>query len=1207
MSSVEDLRADATFMDKYSRQIAAYGLEAMLKLVKMRILIVGLRGIGIEVAKNSCLAGVSMMTLHDPEPVSIEDLGSNFFLTEEELNEPRAKVCTPKVQELNDTCAVECSVGELNEELVSNHGIMVMTQGTREEAIRWNNFCRTQSPPISFVQVITSGVFGSVFVDHGDEFEIKDPDGKAPLVKLCSPQAKPYRPAIVEMEDDDGKYTLCTCITPDGQTPGSFPDNGLVVFSDVDGCKTADGKSINDMGPLRIYRKEGAGGDPCNTFRIGANSGEYTPLSGLSAWEASGFVTQEKEPKKVSFRSLEANIDKPGGLGAMFGMKEGFVWNDKYFGMDELHIHVAYQAVYDFVAEKQSWPKVNDSADAEACVAYATKYMEKVEGFGMGLEVKEPLVTKIANFAGVELQAMTAFWGGIVSQELVKVSGKFTPIQQYLNVSMEAVLPDTKPTDTDPIGSRYDDLIQIFGRSFVERLGNLNIFMVGCGALGCEYIKNFALNGVCCGPEGNLTITDNDRIEVSNLNRQFLFRADNVGQAKSSAAFERAQLMNKNIKVTALQEFVGPSTENIFDNDFWCGVDLVANALDNMKARFYVDDKCVFYEKPLLESGTMGTGFNVDVVVPHMTKSYKDGGEADEGGGVPMCTLRNFPHLIDHCIEWSRAQLEDMFAVPAAQAATFLENAEEYVAKKKATTIDDTSRQRHTKIQQALDMLTKVKATLEIAAGKPTIEVCVEMAWNSFHQMFRDKINDLTSMFPKDAKDKAGNDFWSGHRKYPSSAEYDSENPLHVAYMINATNLYASMLALESHPVKPPPEVVLEQRWCAQFREPKWLNGIVSKLAVPEYKKGKVGDLTGDEDGAAAEADTGNPTEELNAIFDELLELAKQLDGATLIPADFEKDDDDNFHIDFITACSNLRAFNYQIPAAPRDKCKVIAGKIIPAIATTTASVCGLVMLEMFKMLQHKPVEAMQNGNCDIGSNVYNFFEAMPPARIQMRTELNKEMVKVALINYPDQFDDKGNLKDEFKEYYEETVGAFPDPHNKWDKNWLDGTKDLTLQGLIDAINGYLNTNGAPEGTRVSLVSGPVTTEKDESGDIKASSTMYWNPQMKSTQANLDVSWTKLLMEKDGLDVSNLDFLALTDTIMTVAISDKKDCMVEVPMFLLRLSENSAFKTYSAQRFGSGMWRTMPWVESETLRRQLGALESYTYSLEERLTKLEAK
>ena len=41
-----------------------------------------------------------------------------------------------------------------------------------------------------------------------------------------------------------------------------------------------------------------------------------------------------------------------------------------------------------------------------------------------------------------------------------------------------------------------------------------------------------------------------------------------------------------------------------------------------------------------------------------------------------------------------------------------------------------------------------------------------------------------------------------------------------------------------------------------------------------------MGDLTGDEDGAGAEADSGNPSDELTAIFDELLELAKQLDGA---------------------------------------------------------------------------------------------------------------------------------------------------------------------------------------------------------------------------------------------------------------------------------------------------------------------------------------
>ena len=70
--------------------------------------------------------------------------------------------------------------------------------------------------------------------------------------------------------------------------------------------------------------------------------------------------------------------------------------------------------------------------------------------------------------------------------------------------------------------------------------------------------------GVACGPKGVLTITDNDRIEGSNLNRQFLFRGDNVGQQKSEAAAARATVMNSAIKINAMGTLVAPNTEDVF-------------------------------------------------------------------------------------------------------------------------------------------------------------------------------------------------------------------------------------------------------------------------------------------------------------------------------------------------------------------------------------------------------------------------------------------------------------------------------------------------------------------------------------------------------------------------------------------------------------------------------------------------------------------
>ena len=177
---------------------------------------------------------------------------------------------------------------------------------------------------------------------------------------------------------------------------------------------------------------------------------------------------------------------------------------------------------------------------------------------------------------------MAAMFGGMVGQEVIKaVSGKFHPLHQWLYFDAIEALPlkPHRPTceETKPSGSRYDAQIAVFGRSFQDKLAAANVFLVGAGALGCEFLKNFALMGVACSSSsssssplttntntttpsttttekrlGHVTVTDDDQIERSNLSRQFLFRDWDVGQPKSGCGARAAQQINPTLRITPL-------------------------------------------------------------------------------------------------------------------------------------------------------------------------------------------------------------------------------------------------------------------------------------------------------------------------------------------------------------------------------------------------------------------------------------------------------------------------------------------------------------------------------------------------------------------------------------------------------------------------------------------------------------------------------
>ena len=271
---------------------------------------------------------------------------------------------------------------------------------------------------------------------------------------------------------------------------------------------------------------------------------------------------------------------------------------------------------------------------------------------------------------------MAAAIGGIVAQEVIKAcSGKFMPIKQWLYFDALECLPqDTSGLTAEscqPTGSRYDGQISIFGKDFQDKMTQQKFMVVGSGAIGCELLKNFAMMGLGASELGKILITDMDHIERSNLNRQFLYRSWDIGNPKSAVAAAAVKLMNPDLNIEVHQNRVGVESEEIYNDDFFENLDGVANALDNVEARTYMDRRCVFYRLPLLESGTLGTKGNTQVVIPDLTESYGSSHDPPEKS-IPICTLKNFPNQIEHTLQWARDLFEGTFTQVPGLAVQYL-------------------------------------------------------------------------------------------------------------------------------------------------------------------------------------------------------------------------------------------------------------------------------------------------------------------------------------------------------------------------------------------------------------------------------------------------------------------------------------------------------------------------------------------------------
>ncbi|KAI3279238.1 hypothetical protein DTO003C3_1940 [Penicillium roqueforti] len=208
---------------------------------------------------------------------------------------------------------------------------------------------------------------------------------------------------------------------------------------------------------------------------------------------------------------------------------------------------------------------------------------------------------------------------------------------------------------------RDSSIKRSLGVDLTRSLKESRVLLVGAGGIGCELLKNLVLTGF-----GEIHIIDLDTIDLSNLNRQFLFRHEHIKKSKALVAKEVAQKFRSDAKLEAYHANIMDAQFNV---SWFESFNVVFNALDNIAARRHVNKMCLAANVPLIESGTTGFNGQVQVIQKSQTECY-DCTPKQTPKSFPVCTIRSNPSQPIHCIVWAKSfLLPELFGYSEDEAA----------------------------------------------------------------------------------------------------------------------------------------------------------------------------------------------------------------------------------------------------------------------------------------------------------------------------------------------------------------------------------------------------------------------------------------------------------------------------------------------------------------------------------------------------------
>ena len=901
--------------------------------------------------------------------------------------------------EINYSSIVMIYKGELSNDftILNDYQLIVITEIiSLETAETLNQYCRNKK--IGFIYTAELGLSSFLFSDFGEDFILEDLTGDE-CEKYFIQSITNSCPGVVEIDPIE-------TTDKNGEKSKKFLKLGtgdFVTFKDITGMT-----ELNDTPPRPIMVLSPTKFTIEDTSKFQEFTGVgiveevkvprpsiFKPLSealnsiyydeviedylnedvGSLASKMSIDLTEEIlmggiGNAKKSLSSNQLNIDEKSNSIPWIKMFYSSYQNESFKNLANEKMHLAFITLHEFFNIHQYLPNYNKKQEIDDCIELSSKILSKFKEEGSRWAIKlqkidKIFLGKIFKFSRFYFTPFTCFFGGIVTEEIIKYRGLYKPSSQWIYFNFLDLINEDMINEDDYNNNDNQNIINtdsknnkilneeekrnietymLFGKEKIKELKNTNILIIGLNDIGYEILKIFIMLDLLDN-KGNIIILESNKEEID----------EKINDLKNHYKYREIKIIQENININM----------NISEKEWWKKVNIVINALPfnlNSKEKLYIIKNCRKYNKLLIDINANKTMASYELILPKKlvnnnkkkndlcfyepieTPEGPDEIEGEEENIDKKDDEENLNRInideneedldyknistLEESLNWSKDYFEKNFNLYIKYLNEIIKISD---SEQEMNKYLDNLISKEKDSQKILKLIRTFKKIVSLKLGM-NYETIVFHSIETFQELFEFSIEEILQKYPSDLLIKGTNKkFWSGARKEPKKIIFDVNNEEHYQFIYCMTYLLCEIMEMDDINTK-----MKDIKKAVEKYEPK-------KFDMTILKKIKLKDFYNIEKSSLIQF--------LKASNKSVLHFKELKINYIQNNEDFDNLEKMNKQLKFVILASNIKLSNFGLNEYNKTNAICSVLKINEYHPMVSSSISGLVVIQLFNLL----------------------------------------------------------------------------------------------------------------------------------------------------------------------------------------------------------------------------------------------------------------